>query len=379
MAYITLANSRRIIHQTELKWLNLKGPVYKSPTDFLNKLEINRMLAVKELFSDPENFFTQYYKPIKTKDTFTYVYEGKKPAYHDSITCERLNSDFENFKIPDSIFEAGKTKIEEFRQWFKENQHLLEKPEVFEMRLKLKWNIETNLENIHKPNGGTTLFNDFTADDYEKQIDEILNLANDLTRQHPLILNKYGKSSYLGKSNAPLVENNTGYSDEAVKKILFEFEQSVKKPLMPLLVNYYRLTLNPELNLHESALQQLGFVPCSYCCSKKEKQLNNISSHVPFNDNLNITFKLLQERKDLSSIAQIRGYTPETIIKHIQQIAELNGINELEHIKPKLDTINRVKTAIDTLGERDKIRPIYDVLNEEISYTDIRLSLIFIN
>ena len=72
------------------------------------------MLVIKELFSDSERFFTEYYKPIKTRDTLTYVYEGKKPAYHNKISCVRLNSDYENFEIPELIKDGGITEIEKF-------------------------------------------------------------------------------------------------------------------------------------------------------------------------------------------------------------------------------------------------------------------------
>ena len=49
--------------------------------------------ALHDLFEDPARFLTDIYKPRVRKDSYTMVYEGKQPAYHEDIDCENLNSD----------------------------------------------------------------------------------------------------------------------------------------------------------------------------------------------------------------------------------------------------------------------------------------------
>jgi hypothetical protein len=380
MAYITTANANSILYKTEIKSLDLKGSVYKTRIYFFNKLELNRLLLLKELLSDSERFLSEYYTPIKVKDTLNYVYEGKAPAYHKSSNCQRLNSDYENFKIPDFIKESGVAEIIKFRKWFKENKYLISKPDVFVARLKMRWGVVTNPENINKGNSGFTQFDDYTPIEVEEKIDELIKLAGDLYRENTSILKKYNKFSYLGEKNEPLKDNDTGFTDAKVKEVLRQFEMEIKKPLKPLLVAYYRITLNPDLNLHENVLKQLGFEPCGHCYEEKEITKGGMKKA---DDNLPNTFletlSLIKKGKKIEEISSLRELTKETIIKHIIKIAELHGPQYLLPVRPNRDIISKVKNAIQIIGSREKLRPIYDFLNEEISYDEIRLSLLFID
>lgn len=293
MAIITTSNANRIIFNTDLQSLNLAGDVYKTPIDFLNQLETKRFLALKELFADAEKFLSEFFKPIKKNDTLSFVYEGAAPAYHKSIDCERLGADYENFIIPTSIKEQGKAKVDDFRKWFKENKHLLAKPEVFVARLQMKWGVITNPENIVRGNSGFIEFEDFTPIKLEEQIDLIINKAIAMCDENNAILDKYKKHSYLGERKEPLKENDTGFSDIEVKAVLKKFEAEIKKPLTPLLTSYYRATLNPNLNLQTSVLKQLGFTPCNNCYSLEEK------IHIEVKEN----FELLN-KKGLSTLKE---------------------------------------------------------------------------
>jgi hypothetical protein len=380
MAYITTANANSIIYKTDIKSLDLKGSVYKTPIYFFNKLEINRLLVLKELLSDSERFLSEYYTPIKVKDTLNYVYEGKAPAYHKSSNCQRLNSDYENFKIPDSIKEAGIAEVVKFRKWFKENKYLISKPDVFVARLQMRWGIVTNPENINKENSGFTQFDDYTPIEVEEKIDDLIKLAGNLYRKNTAILKKYNKYSYLGERNEPLEDNDTGFPDSKVKAVLREFEKEIKKPLKPLLTAYYRITLNPDLNLHENVLKQLGFTPCSHCYGERELTEGGIKktdANLP--DTFLETFTMIQEGKSIEEISTLRELTTETIIKHIIKIAEIYGTKKLLSVRPNQNIISKVNNAIVRIGSREKLRPIFDTLNEEIPYNDIRLSLLFID
>lgn len=379
MAYITEANAKNIIAKTEIKSLNLEGVLYKNSIYFFNKLEKNWLLALKELFSDSEKFFSEYYEPQKTKDTYTYIYEGRPPAYHLVYDCQRLYSDYENFEIPEAIKVKGKEEVKKFRMWFSENRYLLSKPDVFVARLKMRWNIDTNPNAINKSNSGSEVFMNYKTHDLIQKIDALIKLAGELYHDNTIILSKYNKHSYLGYKIEPLSDNDTGFSDSDVKEVLKEFETRVKKPLKDLLVQYYRVKLNPKLDLYETVLKQLGFQPCQLCHSENLITNDIVSNKVnELSKTVNETFLMIKQGLGIEEIASSRQLTVSSIISHIEQIAKIIGTDDLSKIKPTDRVISDVKKAITKIGGADKLRPIYEVLNEEISFSDIKISLLFI-
>ena len=96
------------------------------------------------------------------------------------------------------------------------------------------------------------------------------------------------------------------------------------------------------------------------------------------NLSLKETYLLLKNENDLNNVAFLRGFTKSTIINHIVLIAKILGKDVVKKFQPPSSTISVVNNAIKKLGERDKLRPIFEELGEQISYDDIKLSLIFI-
>jgi hypothetical protein len=90
------------------------------------------------------------------------------------------------------------------------------------------------------------------------------------------------------------------------------------------------------------------------------------------------TFLILKKVNNLNEAANLRGYTKGTIINHMAEISEVLGIDLFKKFEPPYNTINAVKKAINKLGARDKLKPIFEELGEQITYDDIRLALIFI-
>jgi hypothetical protein len=279
MAYITTANANSIIYKIDVNSLKINGELYKIPIYFFNKYEEKSLLAIKELFLDSENFLTEYYKPILTRDTLNFVFEGKPPAYHKTIDCNRISSDYENFQIPETIKDKGKETVKKFRKWFLENQYLLDKPDIFIARLKMKWGIVSNLKNVNKDNSGYTKFENLTPKQIEERIDSLIKRAGRLYYEETEILKRFNKYAYLGNESEPIKNNNTGFSDRKVKEVLSFFENNIKKPLKPLLIEYFRVTINPELNLNDRILEQLGFKPCQQCHKLKNVKPNQIISN----------------------------------------------------------------------------------------------------
>lgn len=90
------------------------------------------------------------------------------------------------------------------------------------------------------------------------------------------------------------------------------------------------------------------------------------------------TLSVLDNVSDLNTVANIRGLSRSTIVKHIQDIVSILGTDPIVHIKPSQSIICAVENAIKKRG-RDRLKPIFEELGEKVSYDDIRISLMFIN
>jgi hypothetical protein len=62
-----------------------------------------------------------------------------------------------------------------------------------------------------------------------------------------------------------IYNNDTGYPEDEVKELLKFYDTKFKKPLKKDLIEYYRLKLNPDLEMKGYFLEKLGFKPCGHC------------------------------------------------------------------------------------------------------------------
>lgn len=270
MAYLTKSNSLKIIARIDFKQIgNLQGEVYKKPIYFFSDYEKNNLLGLKELLKDPETFIQEFYVPIENTDNLRYVYEGGKPAYHAKPDCDRLNSNYRNFEIPEEIREKGKDEVLKFRSWFKENQYLLEKPDVFVARLQMAFGVTMNPKAIDYENSGVEVKENLNLEELEKRINKYISDAgqyfNNADQEKKDIIRRFQKYTFLAYSNKDIQNNNTRFSDEALKKFLKQYDVHFKRPIKDLLIEYYRVLHNPDLKFEGNLLEQLGFRPCGSC------------------------------------------------------------------------------------------------------------------
>lgn len=272
MAYLTISNSIQILRKIDGKQFeNIGGSIYKKSIFFFSRYEKNILLGLQELWKDPENFIAVHYVPIISKDNFKYVFEGGKPAYHYDATCDRLNSNFTNFEIPDAIKEKGADEVNKFRTWFKKNMHLMEKPEIFTMRLFHAFNIQVNPKAIDYNNSGVEEKENLNLQELENRIDKILRSAGQFWHQNTdkhQIIRRFQKYTFLGYKNNEIQNNDTGLSDAELKDFLRLYDVQFKRPLKDLLIEYYRVKLNPDLQFEGNLLEQLGFRSCKSCQGK---------------------------------------------------------------------------------------------------------------
>lgn len=90
-----------------------------------------------------------------------------------------------------------------------------------------------------------------------------------------------------------------------------------------------------------------------------------------------ITKEMLAEGKTLKEIVEARGFSPDTIIGHIEKLLEQKEDIPFDSILPKKSVVVTVKKAFATL-ETTKLTPVYDFLKGEVPYQDIRIVRAFI-
>lgn len=123
--------------------------------------------------------------------------------------------------------------------------------------------------------------------------------------------------------------------------------------------------------------------------AKEKTSPKNIVSKKAKGSSIELTKKLMEEEKSISQMADERAVSSKTILKHIESIAEKYPNFDINYLRPKDSIINKVDKAVRRIKEQNyadnfleggklKLRAIYKYLDQEISYQDIILSLIFI-
>lgn len=271
MAYITRFNAMRIVANNDMKAINTDDQeVYKMPIYFFNSLERGKILGMKCLLENPDNF-AQHYKRIQSKDSLNFVFEGGSPAYHSSPACRRLKSDFINFRLPPEIKTKGKEAISEFRTWFKQNVHLLSKPDLFVARVRMKYGI--TVEEVIRENSGYEELENLDLRQLEAKVEGIIRDAGGFFKrqdaEHQELLRKYQKLTFLAYKDSPIEKSKSPIINEHLKEFLKLYDAQFKKPLIELLLHYYRVKLNPSLVFEGKLLERIGFNACPECHGNK--------------------------------------------------------------------------------------------------------------
>ena len=97
-----------------------------------------------------------------------------------------------------------------------------------------------------------------------------------------------------------------------------------------------------------------------------------------------VTKQLIDKGYNLHEIAKERELTMGTVSTHLIRISDLYPNTDLARFKPDSKIISKVKKARNAILKANpnenkiSLKPIFDKLNGEISYGDIKLSLVFI-
>lgn len=110
---------------------------------------------------------------------------------------------------------------------------------------------------------------------------------------------------------------------------------------------------------------------------KKDKKIKKKSTYL-------VTKQLIDKGYSLKDISKERALTIGTISTHLIRISELYSHTDLSRFKPDKKIISKVKKARNAIlkanpeENRVSLKPIFDALNGEVSYGEIKLALVFL-
>ena len=282
--YISKSNFIRITSKYNIQAADFNGVVYKKAIYFLSKVEINRILSIKQFLINSEDSLVKFTGKGFIEDSYNYVLEESHHAkYHKDCDCKGLKSIYKDLEIPVEIkYVAGSDeldylRIREFRSWFKQKEIIelyYNNISRFIDKLELKFNLKHPPKPVELGNGEIQRVANFTEQELENKIDELIKLASEIYSQSDmhreiLVRNNFSKKTYFITSSKyrkeKLYINGATYTNTEIRSILEDFYIKVKKPIIDYLIDYWIIKLNPTLNFNKNILEQLAFEPCKIC------------------------------------------------------------------------------------------------------------------
>lgn len=277
MPFITKSNAKSILFEIDLlKVGNIPTDgIYPGDLSALSESE-RRWLAAGKMFYEDFEFFVKYAykKKAKPVDTRRYVYEGRMPSYHADRTCGNLLSDYFNFAIPVEIQNQGKDGVDIFRVWFRANEQLLQVDTprfITRMELEFRLRNPPTVTSLEAPNSGIEEIQNLSLDQIRDDIDTLLEDAEKMRSsgdQSSRIIRLYGNLAH------------KPFDDEETNRILKEW-LSLKQKIKSMLLEYFKVSFNPDLRFEGMLLDQLGFSQCRSCHLKADDQASDISEYWP--------------------------------------------------------------------------------------------------
>ncbi len=271
--FITNYNLLRLFESDDRYSMNLdKFPAILDAFKMLTLADRSRFGALDKFLSSEANDFSGF--KIKRSVTVNrdgideMVYKPKPPAYHSSLACENLKSDYENFRIPEVIIERG--EIDEFRAWFLANSELYHRDfEAFKFRLHARFGADVFVEQIKIDNSGSAEVEVLTLESLKGKIDyHIFNAKYEMDRNdvNRAVFEKHKwHYSRVYITEPGVFKNETDYPDDLVIDIVKNFNRRYIIPLKKMIIDYMILAESCNANVDKKLIEAIGFRPCSKC------------------------------------------------------------------------------------------------------------------
>lgn len=261
MAFITKANAKSILFDINLSKVgNIPTDgIYTGDLSMLSDNE-QRWLAAARMFYEDFELFIQhaYKKKVKPIDTQRFVYESRQPSYHARNTCQYLLADYFNFEIPVEIHGRGVDEVTRFRNWFRANEQLfIDNKELFTTRMEIQFRLKNPplATSLEAPNSGVEAIENLSLDKLQADIDGLIQKAGQLRSngdQKAEIIKRFGNRAH------------EHFDDKVISQVLKEW-RILKQEIKAKLLEYFKVSLNPNLEFNGMLLEQLGFRECRSC------------------------------------------------------------------------------------------------------------------
>jgi len=293
--FISKSNFIRITSKYNIQLDDLNDVVYKKAIYFLSKVEINRILSIKQFLINSEDGLVKFTGNGFIEDSYNYIHEESHHAkYHKDCQCKGLRSIFKDLEIPTEIKyikgseELDYVRIQQFRNWFKQKEITdlyYSDIKKFIERLQLKFQLVNPPKPVELGNSDIQKISNYSEAELEKKIDELIIKASNFYNQSEmnreiLVKNNFSKKTYYVTSKKykeeKLYIQGKNYSNEEIRNVLTEFYRMIKKPIIGFLIDYWIIKLNPTLNFNENILEQLDFESCKLCSHRLTNHMHEI-------------------------------------------------------------------------------------------------------
>lgn len=264
-AYITFANAKRLIHSLITPSGHLSG---EKLFDYIFDTDLSNIISEKDardlyklkLLSEGSDVPTSFkIKNIENFKNRTLIFSNTSPPkYHLSDSCQFLNSDYINYKIPQSIKDRSPEEIEEFIKFCTPNRKIIEDQDISFILLineKFKTNINS-FDEFVLPNSGTTDIKSMDLTELQIFIHLSLNRCIEILRDNKD--NKSLQNHYKYKS----VTNNDLHS--SIEDITKEYIAN-KLNIIEGLRNLYYKSNGNKASTTTYILDLAGFEKCRSC------------------------------------------------------------------------------------------------------------------
>ena len=278
MSVITKSNAKSILFDINLSKVGNvpTDGIYPGDLSVLSDNERRWLAAARMFYEDFELFVKHAYrKKEKSVDTQMLVYEGRMPSYHADKRCENLLSDYANFEIPVEIQGRGSEEVARFRKWFRANEQLFhDKAELFITRMEIEFRLKNppSVTSLEAPNSGVEAIENLSLEKLRASIDSLLEKATQTlssSDRKSQIIRRLGNRSH------------ERFDDEVTNQVLKEW-RSLKQDIKTKLLEYFKVSLNPDLEFNGMLLEQLGFRQCRSCHLKAVAPVTDLPADWPF-------------------------------------------------------------------------------------------------
>lgn len=301
---------------------------------------------------------------LKKKALVIFIKNNYEAGYINGTLGEVIDFD-KNTGVPVVKIFSGRKIVVEHEEWKLENAKGEVKAIASQIPLRLAWALT-----IHKSQG-------MTLDAAEIDLSQTFE-----TGQGYVALSRIKSTEGL---------RLMGLNDVAlqVDKIILSVDKKIKQASDSYEAEFTEFSEEDKEKMFEDFIVRNGGTVNENDILKNKKQLKSKPQNLKSKENtLEVTKKLLAEKKSVLEIAEERGISESTIFEHIKKISKSDLDLDLSYLKPKkkiLDVVFKAVKKIEKKKNKDdllvdgtiKLRVIFDYLQEEVSYEDIKLALIF--